>query len=168
MQFLNKDKIIYGTHTTIETCLKLWYNVLIMFSFDKTHGRPRPPLYASTVAAGFPSTADDYMEGALDLNEYLIAHPAATFMVRVEGASMTGAGILSGDLLIVDRSVESRSGHIVIAVISGELTVKRLIKGRHGWLLKAEHPDYPPTKIGPDAECSIWGVVTGSLRRFVS
>jgi DNA polymerase V len=168
VQFLNKDKIIYGTHTTIETCLKLWYNVLIMFSSDKTHGRLRPPLYASTVAAGFPSPADDYMEGALDLNEYLIAHPAATFMVRVEGASMTGAGILSGDLLIVDRSVESRSGHIVIAVISGELTVKRLIKGSHGWLLKAEHPDYPPTKIGPDAECSIWGVVTGSVRRFVS
>ena len=108
------------------------------------------------------------MEGALDLNEFLIAHPAATFMVRVEGASMTGAGILSGDLLIVDRSVESRSGHIVIAIIGGELTVKRLIKRSNGWLLKAEHPDYPSTKMGPDVECSIWGVVTGSVRRFVS
>ena len=70
-------------------------------------------------------------------------------------------------VLIVDRSVESRSGHIVIAIISGELTVKRLIKGDSGWLLKAEHPDYPPTKMDPDAECSIWGVVTGSVRRFV-
>ena len=138
-----------------------------MFLFDKIGRRTHPTLYASTVAAGFPSPADDYMEGALDLNEFLIAHPAATFMVRVEGASMTGAGILSGDVLIVDRSVESRSGHIVIAVISGELTVKRLIKRANNWLLKAEHPDYPPTKIGPNTECSIWGVVTGSVRRFI-
>ena len=137
-----------------------------MFLLSKTDKRQHPPLYASTVAAGFPSPADDYMEGALDLNEFLISHPAATFMVRVEGASMTGAGILSGDVLIVDRSVESRSGHIVIAIISGELTVKRLIKRGNGWILKAEHPDYPPTKIGPDTECSIWGVVTGSVRRF--
>lgn len=139
-----------------------------MFFFNKLDKRIRPPLYVSTVAAGFPSPADDYMEGALDLNEYLIAHPAATFMVRVEGASMTGAGILSGDVLIVDRSVESRSGHIVIAIINGELTVKRLVKEGNNWLLKAEHPDYPPTRIGLSSECSIWGVVTGSVRRFVS
>lgn len=138
-----------------------------MFFLNKTDKRKHSNLCVSKVAAGFPSPADDYMEGTLDLNEFLIAHPAATFMVRVEGTSMIGAGILSGDVLIVDRSVESRSGHIVIAIISGELTVKRLIKRDNGWLLKAEHPDYPPTKIGPDAECSIWGVVTGSVRRFV-
>ena len=139
-----------------------------MFFFNKLNKRVHPPLYVSTVAAGFPSPADDYMEGALDLNEYLIAHPAATFMVRVEGASMTGAGILSGDVLIVDRSVESRSGHIVVAIVNGELTVKRLIKEDNVWVLKAEHPDYPPTKMSSNSECSIWGVVTGSERRFVS
>ncbi len=137
-----------------------------MFLPDEKHGIPRPPLYASAVAAGFPSPADDFIEGALDLNEHLIAHPAATFMVRVEGSSMTGAGIFSGDLLIVDRSLESRSGHIVVAVVGGEMTVKRLIKAGTGWLLKAEHPDYPPTLLGADNECSIWGVVTGSVRRF--
>ena len=74
-----------------------------MFFFDKIGRRTHPPLYASTVAAGFPSPADDYMEGALDLNEFLIAHPAATFMVRVEGASMTGAGILSNKDPIIDK-----------------------------------------------------------------
>ena len=137
-----------------------------MFLPDEKHGVPHPPLYASAVAAGFPSPADDFIEGALDLNEHLIAHPAATFMVRVEGSSMTGAGIFSGDLLIVDRSLESRSGHIVVAVVNGEMTVKRLIKAGTGWLLKAEHPDYPPTLLGVDNECSIWGVVTGSVRRF--
>lgn len=137
-----------------------------MFLPDEKTGLPHPPLYASAVAAGFPSPADDFIESALDLNEHLIAHPAATFMVRVDGSSMTGAGIFSGDLLIVDKSVEARAGHIVIAVVNGELTVKRLIKGAQGWLLKAEHPDYPPTPIGPDAECVLWGVVTGSVRRF--
>ncbi|MBC8158592.1 MAG: translesion error-prone DNA polymerase V autoproteolytic subunit [Alphaproteobacteria bacterium] len=139
-----------------------------MFLPDEKNGIPRPPLYASAVAAGFPSPADDFIEGALDLNEHLIAHPAATFMVRVDGSSMTGAGIFSGDLLIVDRSLETRSGHIVVAVVGGELTVKRLIKGAGGWLLKAEHPDYPPCVIGPDMECVVWGVVTGSIRRFTS
>ena len=137
-----------------------------MFLPDEKHGLPRPPLYASAVAAGFPSPADDFIEGALDLNEHLIAHPAATFMVRVDGASMSGAGIFSGDLLIVDRSLESRSGQIVVAVVGGELTVKRLLRTATGWMLKAEHPDYPPTPIGPGVECAIWGVVTGSVRRF--
>jgi DNA polymerase V len=142
------------------------YNVPIMFLPNEKHGVPHPPLYVSAVAAGFPSPADDFIEGTLDLNEHLIAHPAATFMVRVEGSSMTGAGIFSGDLLIVDRSLETRSGHIVVAVVAGELTLKRLIKQADGWMLKAENPDYPPTLIGPDTDCSIWGVVTGSVRRF--
>lgn len=137
-----------------------------MFLPDEKHGVPRPPLYAGAVAAGFPSPADDFVEGALDLNEHLIAHPAATFMVRVEGASMTGAGIFSGDILIVDRSLEARSGHIVIAVVGAEMTVKRLLRAGSGWLLKAEHPDHPPTPLGADADCAIWGVVTGSVRRF--
>lgn len=137
-----------------------------MFLPDENTGAPLAPLYASAVAAGFPSPADDFIEGALDLNAHMITHPAATFMVRVEGSSMTGAGIFSGDLLVVDKSLEARSGQIVIAVINGELTVKRLIKEANGWLLKAEHPDYPPTPIGPEAECTIWGVVTGSVRRF--
>ena len=103
-----------------------------MFLPDEKTGLPRPPLlgasphtappiFSSKVAAGFPSPADDYIEGALDLNKHLIEHPAATFIVRVEGSSMTGAGILEGDLLIVDRSREARHGHIVIAAIAGDV-----------------------------------------------
>ncbi len=154
-------------YTTIEIYSNFCY-VLVMFLPDEKYGLPHPPLYASMVAAGFPSPADDYMEGTLDLNEHLITHPAATFMVRVEGNSMTDAGILPGDLLIVDRSLESRSGHIVVAVINGELTVKRLLKVKNGWQLKAENPDYPPTQIEPESQCAIWGVVTGSVRRFTA
>ncbi|HEY9079362.1 translesion error-prone DNA polymerase V autoproteolytic subunit [Magnetovibrio sp.] len=131
--------------------------------------RPLPVL-ASPVRAGFPSPAEDYIEGSLDLNRHLIRHPAATFIVRVEGESMTGAGIFPGDLLVVDRSVEPHDGHVVIAVVEGELTVKRL-KGRRGaWRLVAEHPDFPPIHLANDEEggetSAIWGVVTNSVRNL--
>ena len=112
--------------------------------------RPRRslPLFISRVQAGFPSPADDYLEGALDLNEHLIKRPAATFFLRVTGDSMTGAGIHSGDLLIVDKSITPADGMIVIAVVDGELTVKRLYF-RHGKIrLMAENPAYRPIPIG--------------------
>lgn len=126
------------------------------------------PVLESSVRAGFPSPAEDYIEGSLDLNRHLIRHPAATFIVRVEGESMTGAGIFPGDLLVVDRSVEPVDGHVVIAVLDGELTVKRL-KGRCGaWRLVAEHPDFPPIPMPNDEEggqtSAIWGVVIHSVR----
>lgn len=85
------------------------------------------PLFMSSVEAGFPSPAEDYIEGRLDLNKHLIKHPAATFFVRVSGNSMINAGIYPGDILIVDRSLEAADKKIVIAVVDGELTVKRLI-----------------------------------------
>ena len=86
------------------------------------------PIFLDSVSAGFPSPATDYMENKLDLNEYLIKHPAATFIVKAKGPSMTDAGILSGDLLIVDRSITPKSNNIVIASIFGDLTVKKLQK----------------------------------------
>jgi len=130
----------------------------------------RLPLFACAVAAGFPSPAEDYVEGKLDLNEHLIRRPAATFIVRVEGESMTGAGILPGDLLVVDRSLKPKSGDIVIAAVGGELTVKRLARVRGGWVLRAENPDYPAISLNEDggggAENALWGVVTSAIHRF--
>ena len=107
----------------------------------------------------------------MDLNAHLIRHPAATFIVRVVGESMTGAGIYPGDLLVVDRSIEPADGHVVIAAISGELTVKWL-KGRRGaWRLEAAHPDFPTIVLQDDEEggeaSAIWGVVTSSVRMLV-
>lgn len=134
------------------------------------------PLVAGPVRAGFPSPAEDYVEGALDLTRHLIRHPAATFIVRVEGESMTGAGIYPGDLLVVDRSVEPQDGHVVIAQVGGELTVKRLKKGSGGragaWRLVAEHPDFPPILLsgdedGDDEASALWGVVTSAVRMLV-
>ena len=123
------------------------------------------PLLASRVEAGFPSPADDYVERTLDLNEELITRPAATFFLRAGGRSMLGAGIHDGDLLVVDRSKTPETGMVVVAVVDGEFTVKRLTRGPDGPTLTAEHRGYPPIPIGPDTEVTIWGVVTWVLHR---
>ena len=117
-------------------------------------------LYGSNVSAGFPSPSSDYLEGKLDLNTHIIKNPPATFFVRVSGDSMTGAGIYPESILVVDRSEEPKSGKIVIAVINGELTVKRLYKDRGGVKLLPENPNYSPIHITSEMEFSIWGVVT--------
>jgi DNA polymerase V len=117
------------------------------------------PFYTSRVAAGLPSPADDHQEDTLDLNEHLVKRPATTFFVRVQGNSMTGVGIHHGDLLVVDRSLEPRDGAIVIAVVNGELTVKRLqLENGHVWLIP-ENPDYSPIEITDGMDLMIWGVV---------
>lgn len=129
-------------------------------------GDPQPltlPLYASSVRAGFPSPADDYIEAHLDLNDYLIKHPAATFLVRAVGDSMVNAGIHSEDILVVDRSLEPSHGRIVIAALNGELTVKRLYKKEGRLQLLAENPAYPAIDITEAADMVIWGVVTNVI-----
>ena len=129
-------------------------------------GRPRgAPLSLTRISAGFPSPADDYVESALDLNAYLVRNPAATFMVKVSGDSMTGAGIVDGDILVVDRSEEAVHGRIVVAVLDGEWTVKRLQVRRGASLLVPENPKYRPLRIEPGQELQVWGVVIGVARR---
>jgi DNA polymerase V len=118
------------------------------------------PVFVARVSAGFPSPADDYLEGKLDLNKYLIKHPAATFPVRVTGDSMIGAGIHSGDLLIVDRSLEPEGGNVVIAVVDGELTVKRIEMHDGKLFLVPENPDYPLIPVTEEQSFQVWGVVT--------
>jgi DNA polymerase V len=127
---------------------------------EKQHVFGAIPLYGSKVAAGFPAPGDDYIERYLDLNQQLIKHPAATFMVIASGDSMMGAGIRSGDLLIVDKSLEAKHGKIVIAAINGELTVKRLSKVADRLQLLPENPAYQPIDITENHELVIWGVVT--------
>ncbi len=121
------------------------------------------PLYSSHVRAGFPSPADDYIETHLDLNTHLVKHPAATFFVIAEGDSMTGAGIQSGDMLIVDKSLTATHGKIIIAAIDGELTVKRLSRVAACVQLLPENSDYPPIDITDEQDLVIWGVVTHAI-----
>ena len=118
------------------------------------------PIFLDSVSAGFPSPATDYMENKLDLNEYLIKHPAATFIVKAKGSSMTDARILSGDLLIVDRSISPKSDDIVIASIFGDLTVKKLKKKQNSFFLLSANSDYPSIEVKEEMECFIWGVIT--------
>ncbi|HMO18441.1 MAG TPA: translesion error-prone DNA polymerase V autoproteolytic subunit [Oligoflexia bacterium] len=125
------------------------------------------PLYESRVQAGFPSPADDFSEGMLDINEYLVKNPASTFYVRAQGNSMTGAGIFEGDILVVDRSLDVVSGKIIIAVVNGDLTVKRFCKEKDGRvLLMAENPLYKSIEITDEMDFSVWGVVTNVVRSF--
>ncbi len=133
-----------------------------IFKPDRSTRRSQP-IFTATVPAGFPSPAADYEEGRLDLNRHLIKNPAATFFVKVTGDSMIGAGIHSGDMLIVDRSVEPRDKKIVIAVVDGELTVKRFrIRKKKIWL-EAENENFAPKHIDEQTEFEIWGVVTNVI-----
>lgn len=123
-------------------------------------------LYASSPAAGFPAPGDDMVECSLNVHDLLVQHPAATFFVRVTGDSMEGAGIFSGDYLVVDRSVEAAAGRIVVAAVNGELVVKRLARQSGQFILVSEQTGYQPIFVSESEDCFIWGVVTGSVRQF--
>lgn len=123
------------------------------------------PLFSNRIPAGFPSPADDHVEDRIDLNEELIRNPPATFMIRVEGNSMIDANIFAGDILIVDRSIEARDGHVIVAVVDGKFTVKRLSMKRGKVRLLPENPDpaYQPIDFKDGQELVVWGVVTNVI-----
>ncbi len=121
-------------------------------------------LYTARPAAGFPAPTDDYSDGQLDLNDLLIDNPHSTFFVKVEGDSMEGAKIFSGDILVVDRAPSPKHNSIVVAAVFGEMVVKRLMVGRDGTFLVSENKTYSPIKLNEAEDCFIWGVVTGLVR----
>jgi DNA polymerase V len=125
----------------------------------------RLPLFGHKVPAGFPSPADDYMEGLISLDEELIPHKTATFFVRARGNSMTGAGIYDGDLLVVDKSLEPLSGDIVIASVDGDITVKRFIQEGSIIKLRPENSAHKEIVFQEGQELQIWGVVLSSTTK---
>lgn len=118
------------------------------------------PLYLTPVSAGFPSPAEDYTETSLDFNKYLVSNPASTFCVRVKGNSMINAGISDNDLLIVDKAKEPHNNSIVVAVLNGEFTVKRISKQGNNLYLIPENSSYSPILITETMDFVVWGVVT--------
>lgn len=120
-------------------------------------------LASSEVLCGFPSPSQDYQTSEIDLNEHLMPNRVSTFLVRVRGNSMTLAGIFDGDEIIVDRSIRPVDGHVVVAVVDNELTVKRLRLRGSGVVLSPENPGFPDIHVAELSELSIWGVVTRSL-----
>ncbi len=127
----------------------------------------RVPLFSHKVPAGFPSPADDYIEGRLSLDEHLITNKDATFFVRAKGNSMVDAGIFDGDLLVVDKSLTPSSGNIVIAIIDGDLTVKRLVLRDNKTILKPENPRFKEIELKDGQELQVWGVVTSTVKKFI-
>src|SRR5438105_162854 len=119
-----------------------------------------PPLVAWHISCGFPSPADDYRESELDIHELVIAHPEATFYVRVSGDSMEGAGIYEGDVLVVDRALEARENAIIVALVNGEFTVKRLVRRGDTLFLMPENPRYEPLPLTEEMDFRIWGIAT--------
>lgn len=122
------------------------------------------PLAESSVHAGFPSPADDFLEGSLDLNRLVIKHPEATFFARVEGDSMRDEGITEGDILVVDKAVEPYDGCLAVAYIDGEFTLKRVRIEPDRILLVPANPKYKTIEITADNEFSVWGIVSWILK----
>ncbi|OBQ46504.1 LexA family protein [Halodesulfovibrio spirochaetisodalis] len=120
-------------------------------------------MHTSCVCAGFPSPADDYLEGALDLNRLLVRNAPATFFLRVKGDSMTGAGIYTDDILVVDRSVAPSHDAIVVAVLNGALTVKRLWQKNGQIALMPDNPQYRPIEVTHNESFEVWGVATSVI-----
>jgi len=126
------------------------------------------PLDAGKVSAGFPSPAADYEDKRLDINEYLVRNPVSTFFFPVQGESMQGAEIFDGDILVVDKSVRPRHGHIVVAFVNGERLVKRLYRRAGRIALMAENASFLPLEIQEGMELEVWGVVVGKFKRFTA
>jgi DNA polymerase V len=126
---------------------------------DVTQSLPKYPLLGVNVPAGFPSPARDYVEDVLNLHELMVLHPAATYFIRAEGHSMCNANIRHGDILVVDRSIDASDNKIVIAIIDGEMTVKRLRIRDNAYWLYPENDKLKPVKIEEWMDFSVWGVV---------
>ncbi len=135
---------------------------VIKLDFSDSH---KIPFLGSHINAGFPSPASDYIDDVLDLNELLISHPTATYFVRVSGDSMINAGIFDKDILIVDRSITSYKNKIIIAILDGELTIKRLKIEQSSWSLEPANKKYPTIPIEKDSDFIVWGVVTNVIHK---
>ena len=121
---------------------------------------------SGSVVAGFPSPAEQYLEPPLDLNEFLVKRPSATFFVRVQGDSMVGAGINDGDLLVVDRSLRPASGDVIIASVDGDFTAKTYRRDKSGVRLEPANPNYPIIRLRAGQELDYFGKVTACIHRF--
>jgi DNA polymerase V len=122
------------------------------------------PLLTCTVAAGFPSPADDHIENSLDLNDLLIRRPAATFYLYAKGTSMRGAGICDNDILVIDKSQTPVHGSMIVAAIDNECLIKIFCQQNRRIWLQSANPDFPAIPITEETPFEIWGVVVGVVR----
>ena len=143
----------------------LKHKELLVLAKARRNGKSRA-LALGRVQAGFATWAEDEIEKNLSIDDYLVEHPLGTFLVKVAGESMVEAGILPGDVLVVDRTLTAKNGQIVIAVVDGDLTVKRLVRENGRVALQAENQNFPKVIVPEGAEVEIWGVVVGVVRKM--
>lgn len=124
------------------------------------------PIFEAPASCGWPSPADDYIQGQINLHEVCVRNPAETFFLKASGDSMTGVGIHNDDLLVVDRSIDAVSGKVVIAALDDELLVKKLVRRRGKVLLVPANPDYPVIDITEREYVHVWGVVTWVMHKL--
>ena len=115
---------------------------------------------------GFPSPAKDFQEDVIELSKYLVQHPSATFYFRVSGDSMINASMPHGSLLVVDRSIKPTSGMIVLAIVNGEFTVRRIVQTRKSLVLHPENQAYKPLVVTEEMNMQVWGVVTAVVIKY--
>jgi DNA polymerase V len=123
-------------------------------------------LIKGEVQAGFPSAAEDTCAKRIDLNAVLVSHPAATYLLRARGKSMVDAGIFDGDVLIIDKAIKARHGHIVVAEVDGEFTVKTLFNRQGRTKLQAANATFPDIQFKEGQELKVWGVVIHTIKSF--
>ena len=155
---LFSESLLYSTYILL---------IQVLDSLDSATKKFKVPLLTDSVSAGFPSPADDYTEENIDLNEHLISNPFSTFFLRVKGDSMINAGIKDKDLIIVDKSLIAKPGNIIIAMIDGEFTIKRLSIKNDELYLKAENNNYPDFRFKNHIDVQIWGVVIYSIHSYL-
>jgi DNA polymerase V len=134
--------------------------------YDIDHQENEGVHFSNTgISAGFPSPAEDHMNGKISLDNEIVRNKEATFYARVSGQSMIGAGLDDGDLLVIDRSLEPINNKIAVCFIDGEFTVKRLVVSPQEVYLKAENPKYPNIPISEENNFIIWGIVTHVIKK---
>ncbi len=141
----------------------LKYSLLSPIEEDLKHEEKFAEL--GRVHAGFPSPAEQLPDGRLDLNRYVVRHPASTFFLRVEGVSMVEDDFDEGDIVVVDKALEPRNGCVAVCFIDGEFTLKRVERDEKGFLLRPANPNYPAIRITPENDFQIWGVVTYVIKK---
>ena len=128
----------------------------------------RIPIMGPALCAGFPSPADDFLEGALELPRWLAPNPPATFAWNISGDSMRGAGIFDRDLAVVDRSLKAGNGSVVVAAVDGEMSIKRLVVEGNVSRLAFDNPDLPAFAVQEAVEAEVWGVVRFTIRWHIA
>tara|TARA_B100000925_G_C21988136_1_gene465478 strand:+ start:487 stop:936 length:450 start_codon:yes stop_codon:yes gene_type:complete len=142
--------------------------MITSFFVDFSHHHMKLPLFSDRISAGFPSPAEDYIEESLNLQDLMISHPSSTYFLKVDGESMMDAGIFSGDILVVDKAISPKNGSIIVAILDGNFTVKRLLFENSQHVLRAENVNYPDIIIDPEQhqDFEIWGVVTFAIHQL--